>query len=390
MATEKLTYSDLPMTTATAGTTYTLDAFENRSIASGTMIDLAGTEGLKFQLDGSLYAPGGIMSYGMSGQEAPAIRVNVGKSGHLESDFYGLAIYADGSIVRNAGTISAGSSEAVKMTGDGVRLENTGMIMSMDGDGAYLSGTDLRLENSGIINGTIRMYSEAGSTSTLINSGQIDSPSVAVVAGAGEDTVINSGLIRVGLRLGAGDDRFIDKGGHVTSAVSGGAGDDLYVIKSDSFFDLRENDGEGFDTVKSSVSWTLDYEFEAAQLTGKKNVDLTASNDGALLYGNVGNNRLTGGSSVDWLTGGRGNDILTGESDADHFVFKAGSGKDVITDFEDGADRINLETYKGIDGFGDLAVKQHGDDVVVTFADGDQVTIRNFEKANLTDADFVF
>ena len=47
MATVKLDYSALPMSTATANTTYVLDADEHRSITNGVMIDLAATEGLK-------------------------------------------------------------------------------------------------------------------------------------------------------------------------------------------------------------------------------------------------------------------------------------------------------------------------------------------------------
>jgi len=389
MAIEKLDYSALPMTTATANTTYVLDAHQNRSIVSGTMISLSATEGLKFELNGSLYAPGGILNYGTPGQEAPAIRINVGKTGYLESEYYGLSTAADGSVIRNAGTILAGSSEAVKMYGDGISLENTGVIMSVDGDGAYLAGTDLRLENSGIIKGAVRMLSEAGSTSTLINSGQINSPAVAILAGAGEDTVINSGLIRVGVRMGAGEDRFIDKGGRVTSAVQGGAGDDLYVIKS-ADFDLRESDGEGTDTVKSSVSWVMDQNFEIGRLLGSKNINLTASNDGAFLYGNAGNNKMTGGAGIDRLDGGRGDDVLTGGGSADQFVFKAGCGKDVITDFVDGADKIDLQNYKGIDAFGDLDVKKTGNHLVIELGGDDTVTLRNFDKADLSAADFMF
>jgi hypothetical protein len=71
-------------------------------------------------------------------------------------------------------------------------------------------------------------------------------------------------------------------------------------------------------------------------------------------------------------------------------VFKAGCGKDAITDFTDGADSINLQDYKGIDGFGDLDVKQNGNDLVVELQGGDTITLRNFDKADLSGADFAF
>jgi Ca2+-binding RTX toxin-like protein len=90
------------------------------------------------------------------------------------------------------------------------------------------------------------------------------------------------------------------------------------------------------------------------------------------------------------LDGGRGNDILTGGASADQFVFKAGCGKGAIADFVDGADIIDLQKYKGIDAFGDLDVKKHGKDLVIELAGDDTITLRNFDKADLSVADFTF
>ena len=389
MAIVKLDYSSLPMTTATANTTYVLDADENKPVGSGFMFDLAATQGLKFVLNGSLYSGGVLFDYGTTGQPAPAIRVNVGSPAYMEGDNGAFLLNGDGSVLHNEGIIASRSCLAVGMSGAGITLENEGTLLAFDAYAVLMSGSDLHFENSGIIGGGVSISSTTGSTSTIINSGLINSASIAVLAGAGDDTVINSGVIRVGVRMGAGEDRFIDKGGRVTSAVQGGAGDDLYVIKSGDF-DLRESNGEGTDTVKSSVSWELDQDFEVGRLTGSKNINLTASDDGASLYGNTGNNKLTGRAGIDWLDGGRGNDILTGGGSADQFVFKAGCGKDVIIDFVDGADKINLENYKGIDAFGDLDIKKSGNDLVIELSGDDTITLRNFDKADLSTADFAF
>lgn len=389
MAIVKLGYSNLPMTSATANTTYVLDSDETRAINVGKMIDLTGTEGLKFVLNGSLYAPGGILEYGTQGVDAPAIRIDVGKTGYLDSDYFGLFTAADDSVIRNRGIIATESGEAIEMRGDGLTVENSGTLTSTGSDAVYMVGSDIEVRNSGVINGTISIYSDVGSQSTVVNSGQINSPSLAITGGNGEDTVINSGLIRVGIRLYDGDDRFIDKGGRVTSAVQGGDGDDLYVIRSKDF-DLRESVDAGFDTVKTSVSWVLDQEFEVGRLTGGKDINLTASYGGSFLYGNTGDNRLTGELGVDWLDGGRGNDILTSGSGADVFVFKTNSDDDVITDFADGIDKINLQNHTGIEKFGDLGVKQNGDNVIVDLGGGDTVTLRDFDKADLSSADFMF
>jgi Ca2+-binding RTX toxin-like protein len=56
------------------------------------------------------------------------------------------------------------------------------------------------------------------------------------------------------------------------------------------------------------------------------------------MFGGAGNDELNGGSGVDQLYGGEG---------ADTFVFRPGdgAGRDVIRDFEDGLDRINLANF---------------------------------------------
>jgi Ca2+-binding RTX toxin-like protein len=388
MATVKLDYSLLPMNTATANTTYVLDATEHRSISNGTMIDLAATEGLKFVLNGSLYSGGVLFEYGTA-QTAPAIRVNVGSTGYMQGGSGGFLIVGDGSVLDNKGTIVSTAGVAAGLSGTGVRLENAGTIVSFDANAVLLSGSDLHFENSGKVSGGINMSSASNSTSTIINSGVIDDAGVAIVGGMGADTIINSGRIRANVTMGNGEDNFIDKGGRVTGAIMGGSGDDLFVIKSDDF-DLRETAGGGFDTVKSSVSWEMDQYFEVGRLIGKKGIDLTANDNGAELYGNNGNNKITGGLSVDQLDGKRGNDVLTGGGSADQFVFKAGCGKDVITDFVDGADKIDLQNYKGIDAFGDLDVKKDGKDLVIELAGEDTITLRNFDKADLSEADFTF
>jgi Ca2+-binding RTX toxin-like protein len=62
------------------------------------------------------------------------------------------------------------------------------------------------------------------------------------------------------------------------------------------------------------------------------------------LRGTAGNDFLDGGSSHDTLTGKGGDDLLVGGLGDDTFVFRQGSGHDVIADFGDN-DSINLADY---------------------------------------------
>ena len=69
-----------------------------------------------------------------------------------------------------------------------------------------------------------------------------------------------------------------------------------------------------------------------------------AGNDS--LLGNEGNDSLSGGAGADTLVGGKGDDTLTGGIGKDVFVYAAGDGNDVITDYTAGQDSIKLTSGK--------------------------------------------
>jgi ELWxxDGT repeat protein len=87
-------------------------------------------------------------------------------------------------------------------------------------------------------------------------------------------------------------------------------------------------------------------------LTGGAGDDsLSGDNGNDVLRGNLGNDTLTGGAGGDTLSGGRGsdfldgglgNDVLTGELESDIFVLRAGNGRDSISDFQLGIDKLGL------------------------------------------------
>src|SRR3546814_13145356 len=55
--------------------------------------------------------------------------------------------------------------------------------------------------------------------------------------------------------------------------------------------------------------------------------------DSEAVAGGAGNDRLYGRAGNDTLTGGLGNDTLSGDGGNDTFVFSAGDGQDVITEW---------------------------------------------------------
>lgn len=110
-------------------------------------------------------------------------------------------------------------------------------------------------------------------------------------------------------------------------------------------------------------------------VTGDADFSLTALHNVVGIYGDGTDNVITGTSSSqgtslndtmfggggeDVLAGGRGNDELTGGFDNDSFVFGVSEGSDIIRDFDDGIDVINLQKTNAT-GFGDLLITSEND-----------------------------
>ena len=72
------------------------------------------------------------------------------------------------------------------------------------------------------------------------------------------------------------------------------------------------------------------------------NDNLTGSTAANRIDGGLGNDTLTGGQGVDTLTGGAGSDIF--DFNAVNETGNTATTRDVITDFQQGQDRIDLST----------------------------------------------
>ena len=80
--------------------------------------------------------------------------------------------------------------------------------------------------------------------------------------------------------------------------------------------------------------------------------DLIAGQRGDdLLNGDAGDDRIYGGSGSDTISGGSGNDFVYGGWGKDVFVFSQGDGNNVVGDFWNGSDKIDLSDF----GFSDYS-----------------------------------
>jgi len=344
-------------------------------------------------------------------------RLDIAKSGNVYGSTAGVNLVADHQVFDNAGKI--GGETAVKATGDDVLIENSGFITgkscgidifsgtgTIRNDGMItganqaistliMSGDSIKIVNNGTIGGAeyaIGLSNMDGARTVLVNHGEINAKYWAIQANFTDATEVirNRGEISSQVWLGNGDDIFDGRGGK-TYYVDGGGDDDLYVI-DDPLIKLGEQSNSGIDTVRTSITWKLGANFENLVLTGKDSITGTGSDDANRIAGNAGQNTLFGLGGVDIINGGRGNDTLYGGAAADNFVFVTGTGHDVIADFQDGFDLVDLTGIKGVTDFAQIAdaMVQNGTGVDIALGGGDMLTIDNVTISKLTAIDFAY
>jgi hypothetical protein len=367
--------------TKTSGDSLTVatDAYGNRITINGTMqADTGSTTGIY--------------------DDGNDTRFFVGTDGKIFAGHSGIYFSGDGGSVNNAGTITG--DYAVNIGGNGVTVVNSG---TLDGDSSGVtSGRNATVINKagGEIHGDLYgiALGFSGGQNVIRNFGSVTSDDFAIRGSTGVDRVVNHGTVDGKISLYQGDDVFDGRGGNYDGAVEGGLGDDVYWL-GDTDTTITEGVGGGYDRVRAGFSFHLADNTEEGWLTGSKNLKLFGTANGDVLYGNTGANVISGNAGADFLTGGRGNDKLFGgsasggpDASGDVFIFKAHSGDDVIADFEDGTDHINLASYTGIDDFADLKgkIQQVGDDCVIGLLNGDSIRIDDTLKSAIKVDDFQF
>ncbi|MDQ0463370.1 Ca2+-binding RTX toxin-like protein [Caulobacter ginsengisoli] len=211
-----------------------------------------------------------------------------------------------------------------------------------------------------------------------------DSGADTLSGGGGADTLYGQAGIDT-LDGGDGDD--ILNGGAGVDAMTGGTGDDAFYV--DNAGDTTgEASGEGYDTVISSISWTLGANLDALGLTGAGDINGTGNGSANAINGNAGDNTLNGGggddvihagNGIDSLVGGAGKDILYGETGAD--TLAGGSEGDWL----DGG--IGADTMSGgagddvyvVDSASDTAIEAGGEGADTVRASVTWTLAANFE-----------
>ena len=194
-----------------------------------------------------------------------------------------------------------------------------------------------------------------------------------VLGGAGDD-IIDAGANNDSVGGGTGNDTIYGMGGNDTiygfegrDTIEGNDGSDLLHggADADSVVGGGGNDtmygGDGDDTMGGG---------DAADLVYGGNGDDSllgwVAND--TLYGNAGHDTLNGQAGADVLNGGWGDDLLTGGTEADVFVFIVQNGIDVVTDFENNTDLIDLTAFHTSFGAMSGAISDFNGGALIDFA----------------------
>lgn len=315
--------------------------------------------------------------------------------------------FEDGDItIENSGSILSQNAAAIEVDDTtGFLVRNDGLIATLvDGYAIDASVTDYgKLINGadGVINGMVRFSLSTGDI-TIVNKGEIagDLSGDGVTLGSGDDRLVNRGSIDGHIYLGTGDDTIdLRKGEFTNPIVQGGVGNDVFILDDASIL-IKEYNGLGNDTIKTTVSYALGNtsadDIETLTAIGKSNIALTGNEDSNILNGNRGDNKLSGNGGADILLGLGGNDLLTGGDGTDHFYFYKKGGVDTIADFTIDVDMIHILEIPGIEDFDDL--KSHFttadfnddniDDTVIDLGGGSKIRLAGVDKDSLDMGDF--
>lgn len=241
-----------------------------------------------------------------------------------------------------------------------------------------------------------------------------------IVGGTGDDAIFGGGGDdKYYYSLGDGKDRVYDSsgvdqllllGGIATADVSVtrdltsiflhvGTGEDAGEIRLDNVFDENGHLAEG---VIESIKFEDGTEWGLPDILSHVLLPITEGAD--VLYGSIlndtisalggddrvlgldGDDQLIGGGGADLLFGGNGNDSLTGGvgddtlnggAGDDSYFFEPGCGHDVIENYDDQAGRLDKIVFGGNIVASDVTVKRSGDDLLLSLANGDSITVQS-------------
>ncbi len=109
----------------------------------------------------------------------------------------------------------------------------------------------------------------------------------------------------------------------------GGLGDDIYYVDN-SNDTVVENTNEGYDTIRSSVTYTASANVERLELLGEESINAYGNELSNVLLGNNASNILDGKEGIDTLVGKEGDDTYYVDNTEDHIIENLNEGTDNV------------------------------------------------------------
>ena len=326
--------------------------------------------------------------------------------------------------------VSANALDSIyEQTGEGTDTVQTSLAFyALDAGNTLdnLTFTNGAQSNNGVGNGLANVLTGGAGSDALTGNGGADTLNAGggadylymdhldtANAGAGYDAAFIQDATGINLDVGAaqleyvyaytGNDTLNASTSTVGVALIGEAGAD--VISGSNFNDYVYFDGLDFINAGAGND-ALFYYQGTGQALANLNLNVAATNAEYVLAGggndalfNTGSATavaLIGGAGNDTLTGGLGNDYFYGDSGGgnlgnDVFVVTLGPQTDVVLDFSNGADRLNVHAT-GFTTFAQVqaAATASGASTILNFGGGNTMTLYNFALGNLDASDIIF
>ncbi|MCJ0762037.1 Ig-like domain-containing protein [Variovorax terrae] len=184
------------------------------------------------------------------------------------------------------------------------------------------------------------------------------------------DQIIGNGAADI-LIGGTGDDTLVDSGGAAT--LVGGGGNNTFVVSNAGT--VVKADGDGEDTVKTSVSYSLPTGVKHLVGTGFANLTLTGgSEDGVTLAANDGNDTLVAGTGVATLIGGHGDTTFVVNNGADVVIAQAWGNTNTVFSSVSYAVPANVQKLIGT-GTADITLTGGAQAITIQANDGNDTLI---------------
>jgi Ca2+-binding RTX toxin-like protein len=118
---------------------------------------------------------------------------------------------------------------------------------------------------------------------------------------------------------------------------------------------------------------------------------ILASNREDILFGQDGDDVILGGDRNDMITGGAGLDRIRGDEGADTFIFERGFEIDIIYDFENNTDKLDVSNFSFRTFATDIAARIDvvNSKTVVDLGPGDRIILIRIAPSELDASDFI-